>query len=339
MWVASALAAVARIEAVLHFRLVVPSHQSDALIAELQENPAVTNLVRVSGAALEPAGDLVLCDVAREEASRLLGRLRELGVDEGGSVTLEAIESTFSRAAQHAEATVPGFAVDAVVWQEIDQYARDQSTSSASYLAFFIIAALIGAIAVVNDSPTWLVGAMVLGPEFGPIAAICVALYRRDWRRIGVALRTLLIGFVVAIAVTALCALAGRSLGVITQASLGRQVLTEFIVEPNHWSFTVAVLAGAAGMLSLTTARSMGLVGVFISVTTLPAASYAAVALAVGGWPELWAALAQLAINIVGMIASGTLTLVLLRYGWSMVPERARRAARHRIAHRRVALR
>ncbi|HET8642513.1 MAG TPA: transglutaminaseTgpA domain-containing protein, partial [Pseudonocardiaceae bacterium] len=37
----------------------------------------------------------------------------------------------------------------------------------------------------------------------------------------------------------------------------------------------VALLAGAAGMLSMTSAKSAALVGVFISVTTVPAAGYA----------------------------------------------------------------
>lgn len=330
--------AAARIEDVLHFQLVVPAQQCDALIDELQGDAAITNLALFSDASLEPAGDLVLCDVAREEASRLLDRLRELGIDEWGSVTVQAIESTFSRSAQEAEAAVPGFAVDAVVWQEIDQYARDQSTLSASYLAFFVIATAIAAVAVVNDSAIWLVGAMVLGPEFGPIAAICIGIYRRDRRRILVALRTLVIGFGIAIAFTALCALISRPLGLITRSSLGRQVLTGFIVHPNHWSFIVAVLAGAAGMLSLTTVRSTALVGVFISVTTVPAASYGAVALALADWGELGTSMAQLGLNLVGMVASATLTLVLLRYGWSLVPERARRAARQRIVHRKSAL-
>ena len=326
-------------EGVLHLRLVVPTHQCEGLITELREDPAVTNLVLVRDAALEPVGDLVFCDVAREEASRLLDHLSEMHIDEGGSVTVQSNnESTFSRSARQAESVVPGFAVDAVVWQEIDQYAIDESTISLSYLAFLIIATQIAAIAVVNDSGVLLVGAMVLGTEFGPVAAICVGLYRRQGRRIWIAVRTLLAGFLLAIAVTSLCALIGRSVGLITRQSLGHQVITSFIVHPNHWSFIVAVLAGAAGILSLTTARSMSLVGVFISVTTVPAASYAAVALALADWGELAKSMEQLGLNLAGMVGAGTVTLIVLRYGWSLVPERSRRAARNRLANRHTVL-
>ena len=46
-----------------------------------------------------------------------------------------------------------------------------------------------------------------------------------------------------------------------------------FIVRPDGWSFIIALLAGVAGTLSLTSAKSGPLVGVFISVTTIPAAA------------------------------------------------------------------
>ena len=51
---------------------------------------------------------------------------------------------------------------------------------------------------------------------------------------------------------------------------------------PDAFSFVVAVLAGIAGTLSLTSAKSGALVGVAISVTTVPAAANAAVALSYG---------------------------------------------------------
>ncbi|MBO0701409.1 MAG: DUF389 domain-containing protein [Candidatus Dormibacteraeota bacterium] len=323
----------------LHFRLVVPPHQCDGLMEELLEDTAITNLVLIRDAALEPPGDLIFCDVPREAASRLLDHLHELRIDDLGSVTVQAIESTFSRSAREAEAAVPGFAADAVVWQEIDQYAGDESTLSFAFLAFLVIATQLAAIGVVTDSPIVVVGAMVLGPEFGPVAAICIGLYRHDVRRMVVAARTLVAGFVTAIAITFLCALAGRPLGLITQRSLSHLVLTSFVAHPNPWAFIVALLAGAAGMLALTSARSMSLVGVFISVTTVPAAGNAAVALALADWGELTGSLEQLGVNLVGMIGAGTLTLVALRYGWSLVPERARRATRHRLARRRTILR
>jgi tetrahydromethanopterin S-methyltransferase subunit C len=50
----------------------------------------------------------------------------------------------------------------------------------------------------------------------------------------------------------------------------------------------VALLAGAAGMLSLVSAKSSALVGVFISVTTVPAVAVNLVGIALAGVLVLW---------------------------------------------------
>ena len=44
------------------------------------------------------------------------------------------------------------------------------------------------------------------------------------------------------------------------------------IYTPDKWSFIVALIAATAGVLSLTSRKSGALTGVFISVTTVPAA-------------------------------------------------------------------
>ncbi|CAM5625592.1 hypothetical protein SCYAM73S_06876 [Streptomyces cyaneofuscatus] len=59
---------------------------------------------------------------------------------------------------------------------------------------------------------------------------------------------------------------------------------TGFIWHPDRMSFVVAFLAGVAGTLSLTSAKSGALIGVAISVTTVPAAANAAVAFSYGDY-------------------------------------------------------
>jgi hypothetical protein len=56
----------------------------------------------------------------------------------------------------------------------------------------------------------------------------------------------------------------------------------------------------------------LGLVGVFISVTTIPAAGNAAVAATVGLWYQAGQSLLQLGINLFGIVAAGVVTLTLL---------------------------
>ena len=59
-------------------------------------------------------------------------------------------------------------------------------------------------------------------------------------------------------------------------------------------------------MLALTTSKSGPLVGVFISVTTVPAVGTLALCLGVGVWSEIPGALAQLGVNLAGMVLAGT---------------------------------
>ncbi len=127
------------------------------------------------GAALAPKGDVVLADVARESADGLVAALRELGVDREGGIVMVAVDAAVSSSAERAEQRAPGESADAVVWEQVVRSTEDQATPSMSYLAFLTIATLLAAVAIVNDSAVLLIGAMVLGPEFGAVAGLAVA--------------------------------------------------------------------------------------------------------------------------------------------------------------------
>ncbi|MEJ7634088.1 DUF389 domain-containing protein [Aeromicrobium sp.] len=195
-----------------------------------------------------------------------------------------------------------------------------------------VLATLIAGIAIVLDSQILVIGAMVLGPEFGPVAAVGVALVRRRYALLALSARTLLTGFVVAILVTTVAALLGRALGWISIEDVtGPRPSTAFIYTPDKWSFIVAVIAAAAGVLSLTSARVGGLSGVFISVTTVPAAGNVALGLAFGAGHEIWGSTLQLVINLAGMALAGWATLALQQALWGRFSGgRARLASRMR---------
>ena len=88
---------------------------------------------------------------------------------------MTAIDAAVSRAARQAEDSAPGDGADAVVWEQVVRTTDADSALSVSYLAFLTIATLLAAIAIINDSAILTVGAMVLGPEFAPLAALAVA--------------------------------------------------------------------------------------------------------------------------------------------------------------------
>ena len=61
----------------------------------------------------------------------------------------------------------------------------------------------------------------------------------------------------------------------------------------------------------MTISLSTGIVGVFISVTTIPAAGNIAVGIVFAEWQQVAGSAAQLAINVTGMAIAGWITLVI----------------------------
>jgi len=316
----------------LHLRVTTPTELSTEVVRVLENDPAISGLTVVPGASLKPRGDLVLADVAREAANEVLDQLRELGVHRAGTIHVEPVRTWISQSGFEAERRTPGSSADSVVWADVTQRAYEESELNFTYLSFMTLATVIASIAIVLDSQILIIGAMVLGPEFVAIAALGLALVRRRPSLLALASRTLVIGFLVAIVLTALAALVARWLGWIVKADVaGPRPSTAFIYTPDKWSFIVALIAAAAGVLSLTSAKVGGLSGVFISVTTVPAAGNVALGIAFGAGQEIWGSTLQLVLNLTGMALAGWMTLAFQQAVWSqMSARRARMLARLR---------
>ncbi len=187
----------------LHLRVIAPEELSDDVVGVLRGHVGVTHIVVHRGAALEPEGDEITADIARESANEVVDDLKALGLRHRGAITLDVVDTVLSTAAYRAEKEADGDPGDAIVWEELAARTREESTLNVTFLLFLCLACMIAAVGVVTDSPVTVVGAMVVGPEFGPLAALAVALVRRRMdlaRRASIAL---LFGFPVAMAATA----------------------------------------------------------------------------------------------------------------------------------------
>lgn len=293
-----------------HLRIVAPKDRSRRVVDLLVESPAVCNVVLLEGVARKPDGDVILADVAREDTSVVLSDLKELDIHKLGSISLELIDTQLSEYADRATHLASGSPADAVIWEEVEENSSEQVELSGAFLVFMVLAALLAAVGIFLDSPITIVGAMVVGPEFGPIAGICVAFVQRRGKlaaRSAIALAT---GFPLAIFSVFLATLVFKATGV-TPETFGAEDhdLAKVIAEPDFFAFFIAACAGAAGMLSLSTAKSGALIGVLISVTTIPAASNIGIGAAYGDGEALGGSLAQLGINLGAILLAGTATL------------------------------
>jgi uncharacterized hydrophobic protein (TIGR00271 family) len=296
----------------LHLRVVAPPELAARVMDYLTGQRAVINIVHFRGAARKPDGDLIMCDVAREDGSVVLATLRNLGCDNSGTITADEIGVSISHAADEAEKVAAGSAADAVIWEEVTAQTSESAELSFSFVLFMVLATLIASVGILTDSVVLIIGAMVVGPEFGPLAGLCVAMVQRRGALAARSAIALGVGFAAGIAAAFIFTWVLLRVG-LAPAIVTAHPQTLFISRPDVFAVIIALLAGVAGMCSLTTAKPGALIGVFISVTTIPAAANIGVASAYRDSAELRGASLQLLINLTTMIVAGLATLALQR--------------------------
>jgi uncharacterized hydrophobic protein (TIGR00271 family) len=295
----------------LHLRMITPPELTAAVLRELADEPGVTHITTERGAATEPPGDLVSCDVVRASVNPLIRRLRSAGVAGRGGITMTELETVISAAADRAQAEILTPEIDTIVWEEVSARTSDDSAFSVSFGVLMVLAGIIAAIAVITNNPVLIVGAMIVSPDYGPMAALSVALLNRAYGPAWKSFRALALGFPMATVAALLLTLAARGLGRIPAPYLaGQRPLTGLLIGANLGAFLVAFVAGAAGIIALGRAKSGAVVGVMVSITTIPAASNIGVALAMGSLSEAGKSLSILLVNLAGLLIAGVLTLL-----------------------------
>jgi uncharacterized hydrophobic protein (TIGR00271 family) len=313
-----------------HVRLVSPPDQTERLVGLFADDSGVSNLVVLPGMARRPDGDAVQFDVRSRSANSVFRQLEAFQADHSGAIAIKQVDATLGeetdRAAEH-------FLVQrdvAPVWEIVEAKIRSDAVYAPSFYSLLIIAGLIGAVGILTNSQILVVGAMVVGPEYNAIMAVALGLDKRRIRPVMRGVLALLAGFSAAIVITLLFGLIIRWSGHTPRLYVaGVRPVSALIDSPNLFSLVVAVLAGIVGVVSLTEARAGALIGVFISVTTIPAAADIALSLAYSSWSEARGSAYQLVLNVIVLIVVGTLMLRLQRIVWRVRGERAGPRAAH----------
>jgi uncharacterized hydrophobic protein (TIGR00271 family) len=311
----------------LHVRVASPAPLTAGVLSLLAASPGVINLVVLPGAAREPAGDAIQFDLASSTANPVLRHLRELQPagaagpqppgGQLGPIAVQAVDAEIGagdldrphRGYYHGD-TEP-------VWDLVESKISSDSVYAPSFFALLALASLIGAVGILTNSTILIVGAMVVGPEYSAIIAVALGLERRDRAPAVRGLAALAVGFGLAIIMCALFGLVIRWSGHVPGGYLhGVRPVSNLINSPDMFSVIVAVLAGIVGVVSLTEARAGALIGVFISVTTIPAAADLGLSLAFTSWADAGGAAAQLLLNVVVLIAVGAVGLCAQRRFW-----------------------
>jgi uncharacterized hydrophobic protein (TIGR00271 family) len=301
----------------LHVRVVSPAAQTESLTDLLTAAPGVHNLVVRTGAARQPPGDAVQFDVRDAAANPVLAALRDLGLDRDGVICVERVDATLTSTAYRAADHGALRREKAPVWEMVEAVIHEGESYAPSFYALLAIAGLIGAVGILTNSQILIVGAMVVGPEYNAIIGVALGLANRTHAEVRDGLLALCGGFLAAIVLTLLFGLAVRTSGETPKAFLdGVRPVADLINRPDIFSVIVAILAGLVGVVSLTESRANALIGVFISVTTIPAAASIGLSIAYSSWSEARGSVLQLLLNVVLLIVVGTAGLRTQRAIW-----------------------
>jgi uncharacterized hydrophobic protein (TIGR00271 family) len=244
-----------------------------------------------------------MADVSRASADDVLGHLPGAGIapDQISFLNVETIGPSPT-----------GVRPTSLIWADMMGMAQSNAKPAARYLVLMVVAGIIAGYGVLTINDTLIVGAMAVSPDTYPIVAACVAIVAGRWPLAVRSIGTLAVG----LAVTAIAA--GVVAGVIrVEGRLGSFSATSpglaGLVTIGVGTVGVALAAGVAATLSYET-RASSAVGVAISVTTIPAAAYVGVALAVSQPGKAGGALAVLGVNVAMLLVGGSGMLAIQRW-------------------------
>ena len=301
----------------LHIRVACPGELTGNLAERLRAHPGVVNLVILPTVSAALPADAVQLDVASGAANSVLRELRDLGLGHDNPIIIESVDAAITDAPHRPAWLRSHLGEHAPVWDFVEARITGEASYPPSFFALLIFAGLIGACGILTNSSILIVGAMVVGPEYSAIVSVALGIERRDGHSVGQGLIVLVVGFLAAIAITLLFALCIRWLGEIPELyRRGVRPVSDLINSPNMFSVVVAVVAALVGVISLTMSRTATLIGVFISVTTIPAAADVGVSVAFGHWREARGSALQLLLNVVVLIIVGALALRGQRLVW-----------------------
>ena len=267
----------------------------------LEEHGSARHVILAEG--VRPGHALLTAEVHPGSADPVLEFLVGHGVAEE-DIALARLDEIAPVGSEHPATSL--------IWADVLGQARRNARPVALYLAFTIAAGVIAGFGVIEVNSILIVGAMAISPDMLPLSAACVGVVSRRGRLVRRGLVTLAVGLGTSCLAAALLTMALDLTNLLpSNFKLGEAALSG-LTTVDASTIGVAFAAGVAGILALET-RASSAVGVAISVTTIPAASYLGVAAGVGEEDKAWGALAVLGLNVAVLLVAGTLTLIVQR--------------------------
>ena len=217
-------------------------------------------------------------------------------------IVLLPAEATLPRPSEPEPTDKPKKVVGRINREELYAGVLETAKLNRVFLVMVALSSVVAAVGLVRDSGVIVLSAMVIAPLLGPNIALALATTLGDKKLHRTALRSSLTGFTLAIGLAILYGLLFR-----IHPSTGE------IASRTHVGFgdiALALAAGTAGALSLTTGASGTLIGVMVAVALLPPTVVTGMLIGSGHFKEASGAAELVAINLVCLILAAIITFL-----------------------------
>ena len=259
-------------------QITIPAGKRETLLSTLDDE-GIDYLVsdETSGREFDAIAYIPLPTNAVES---VLEQLREVGLDEDAYVVVLDANTVVSRRFTKLQEE---YDEDRIARDELVAAASELVPSTNTYILMTIVSALIATAGLLLDSPAVVVGSMVIAPLVGPATSASIGTVVSEQRMFirGIYLQGM--GLLLAIIAAFAFAFVVRNVNLIppiTDITTVPEIRER--VAPDFLSLVIAIGAGVAGIVSLTTGVSTALVGVMIAVALIPPAATVGIGLAWG---------------------------------------------------------
>jgi uncharacterized hydrophobic protein (TIGR00341 family) len=190
----------------------------------------------------------------------------------------------------------------AISREELYADVLDTTLLSKNYVMLVLFSSLVGIIGLLRDNVAIIIGAMVLAPLLGPNVGLSLATTLGDAKLSRESFKTLAVGVGLCFA---LSAGAGLLLGLpeVTHELALRSVTS-------YSDIILAMVSGAAGIITVTLGVPTSLVGVMVALSLLPPLIAGGLFLGAGLFPEAGGAVLLFAANIICLNLAGVGTFL-----------------------------
>lgn len=284
----------------------VPSEMREQALSVLDEEV----IERSSVMKTENGELLIRALLPKEQVEEVTEALCEAGVKEKGWISVSSVEVFLSEEAEEVKEEAREKEEDRISRDELKAQTSEMAKLTPSYLVLTIVSSVIATCGILLNSTAVVVGSMVIAPLIGPAVASGVGTVLADRSLFKEAIVSEVMGVLVAVISSAIFAWLAFKLNLVSPI-YDPYIINEIVerVYPTFLSIAIAIGSGIAGAFSLTVGLNTALVGVMIAVALIPPASVAGIGIAMGDPLIAVGASVLLAVNVLFLNFSGTLTL------------------------------